>query len=105
MKFGSKFTFLAGLGLGYYLGTGAGPERREQIDKLLQRVEENPQVKKVSQTLRRNASDVADAASQRVGTVVDAAGQKVADTVDSAGDKVEGTVAPEGGSGGTSTYN
>jgi hypothetical protein len=105
MKFGSKFSFLAGLGLGYYLGTGAGPERREQLDRMLRRVEENPQVKRVSDTLRRNAGDVADAASERVERTVEAAGQRVADTVDSVGDKVEGAVGPDGGAGGTSTYN
>jgi hypothetical protein len=102
MRFGSKFNFLIGLGVGYYLGTGAGPERREQLDRVLRRVEENPQVKKVRDTVRRNASDVADAASERVERTVDAAGQKVADAVDTVGDKVEGTVGPEGG---TSAYN
>jgi tripartite-type tricarboxylate transporter receptor subunit TctC len=102
MRFGSKFSFLAGMGVGYYLGTGAGPERREQLDKVLRRVEENPQVKKVRDTVRRNAGDVADAAGERVERTVDAAGQRVADVVDTAGDKVEDAVAPDGG---TSTYN
>jgi uncharacterized protein YjbJ (UPF0337 family) len=98
MRFGSKFSFLTGLGIGYYLGTGAGPERREQLDRVLQRVEENPQVKKVRDTVRRNAGDVADAASERVERTMDAAGQKVAEAVDAAGDKAEGAVAPESGS-------
>jgi hypothetical protein len=106
MRFGSKFSFLAGLGVGYYLGTGAGPERREQLDRVLQRFEDNPQVQRVTSTLRRNVNDVAEAASDRVGRTVDAAGQRVADVVDTAGDKVEGAVSPESGSTtGSSTYN
>jgi tripartite-type tricarboxylate transporter receptor subunit TctC len=105
MRIGSKFNFLAGLAVGYYLGTGADPERREQLDRALRRVEENPQVKKVRDTVRRNAGEVADAASERVERTVDAAGQRVADTVDTVGDKVEGTVAPDGGAGGASNYN
>jgi hypothetical protein len=95
-----KFSFFAGLAVGYYLGTGAGPERREQIDRLIRRVEENPQVKRVRDTVRRNADDVAQAAGERVASTVDTAGQRVASTVDSVGDKVEDTVAPDGG-----TYN
>lgn len=103
MRFGSKFSFLAGLAVGYYFGTGAGPERREQLDRVLHKVEENPQVQRLRKTVRRNAEEVADAAGQRVEQTMDAAGRKVADTVDQVGDKVEGAVSPDNGATTTSS--
>ena len=106
MRLGSKLSFLAGLGVGYYLGTGAGPERREQLDRYLRKIEDNPQVARITSTVRRNATEVADAATERVGRTVDLAGQKVAETVDAVGEKVEGVVGPEGTTTSTtSAYN
>jgi hypothetical protein len=108
MRLGSKLSFLVGLGAGYYLGTGAGPERREQLDRYLRKIEDNPQVARLTSTVRKNVHEVADAASDRVGRTVDAAGQKVAETVDAVGDKVEGVVSPEDtttSTSGTSAYN
>ena len=107
MRFGSKLSFLVGLGVGYYVGTGAGPERREQLDRLLRKIEDNPQISRVTSTVRKNVSDVADAAGQRVERTMDAAGQRVASTVDAVGDKVEGVVGPDGSSTSSTTtaYN
>jgi hypothetical protein len=92
LRLRSKFVFLAGFGLGYYLGTGAGEERRRQIDDLLHKVEENPTVNKLARTVRRNADEVAGVVSERVAQGVDAAGDRVADAADHAGDALASSI-------------
>jgi hypothetical protein len=93
LRLRSKFVFLAGFGLGYYLGTGAGQERRRQIDDLLHRVEDNPTVNKLARTIRRNADEVAGVVSDRMAQGVDAAGDRVAEAADHAGDALAGSIS------------
>jgi hypothetical protein len=93
LRFRSKFVFLAGFGLGYYLGTGAGEERRRQIDDLLHKVEDNPTVNKLARTVRRNADEVAGVVSERMAQGVDAAGDRVAEAADHAGDALTGSIS------------
>jgi hypothetical protein len=93
LRLRSKFVFLAGFGLGYYLGTGAGQERRRQIDDLLHRVEDNPTVNKLARTIRRNADEVAGVVSDRMAQGVDAAGDRVSEAADHAGDALAGSIS------------
>jgi hypothetical protein len=93
LRLRSKFVFLAGFGLGYYLGTGAGQERRRQIDDLLHKVEDNPTVSKLARTVRRNADEVAGVVSDRMAQGVDAAGDRVAEAADHAGDALTGSIS------------
>jgi hypothetical protein len=93
LRLRSKFVFLAGFGLGYYLGTGAGPERRRQIDDLVHKVEDNPTVNKLARTIRRNGDEVAGVVSDRVAQGVDAAGDRVAEAADHAGDSLAGSIS------------
>jgi hypothetical protein len=53
---GFKLGAIAGLAVGYYLGTHAGPERREQVDRFLA-------------MLRR--SDLGETAAEKARAVID----------------------------------
>jgi hypothetical protein len=99
LRIRSKLVFLAGFGLGYYFGTGAGEDRRRQLDDMLHKVEENPTVNKLRSTVRRNVDEVASTVSGKVADTVDAAGDRVSDAVDSTGDRVSASVAPDGTTG------
>jgi uncharacterized protein YjbJ (UPF0337 family) len=73
-----KVTFLAGLALGYVLGTRAGRERYEQLRKTVRDLSQTPAV----QTATRNAKQAAGSAA---GRAADAVAGKV-------GDKLPGAV-------------
>ncbi|UQA95520.1 YtxH domain-containing protein [Streptomyces halobius] len=66
-----RLTFIAGLGIGYVLGTRAGRERYEQLRKSAQRVAQNPTVRNsvetVSLTGREAAARAFDKVSAKVG--------------------------------------
>ena len=59
---------LVGFGAGYYLGTAAGRERHEQINKMVRKVKR---------------SDVYDTATDKAKAVVDLASERAKDLVDS----------------------
>jgi hypothetical protein len=67
-----KVTFLAGLALGYVLGTRAGRERYEQLRKAARDLSQTPAV----QSATRNAKQAAGSAA---GRAADAAAGKVGD--------------------------
>ncbi|TJZ55693.1 YtxH domain-containing protein [Streptomyces piniterrae] len=66
-----RLTFIAGLAVGYVLGTRAGRERYEQLRKSAQRVAQNPTVRNsvesVSLTGREAATKAFGAVSAKVG--------------------------------------
>jgi hypothetical protein len=45
-----RLTFVAGMALGYVLGTRAGRERYEQLKKAAQRITQNPAVRNTAET-------------------------------------------------------
>ncbi|MDH6215513.1 YtxH domain-containing protein [Streptomyces pseudovenezuelae] len=77
-----KLTFVAGLTLGYVLGTRAGRERYEQLMKSARQVAQNPAV-------RNTAESAAQQGRQFAGKAYHAVSEKVGDRVpDSVADRV-----------------
>ncbi|MFD5893948.1 YtxH domain-containing protein [Streptomyces sp. NPDC060366] len=74
-----RLTFIAGLAVGYVLGTRAGRERYEQLKKSASRISQNPAV--------RNAAETAALSSREY------AGKAYHSVSDKVGDKVPGSVA------------
>lgn len=72
-----RILFIAGLGVGYVLGTRAGRERYEQISAVAGRLWGSPAVQKqvehVEEFVRDKAPDVAEFAGETVKKVVGAA--------------------------------
>lgn len=62
-----RVVFVAGLAVGYVLGSRAGRERYEQIKRLAQRVADNPKVQEAAGLVGARASRVASIAKDRVG--------------------------------------
>ncbi|WP_129309313.1 YtxH domain-containing protein [Streptomyces sp. L2] len=69
-----RLTFLAGLALGYVLGTRAGRERYEQLKKSAQRIAENPAVRNTAETAAQQGRQYA---SKAFHTVSDKVGDRV----------------------------
>jgi hypothetical protein len=65
-----RFGFLTGAAVGYVLGTRAGRERYEQIQRLSRRVAENPTVQEAAGIMRARAGELADTARHKVGDKV-----------------------------------
>ncbi|MEV6653853.1 YtxH domain-containing protein [Streptomyces sp. NPDC051219] len=74
-----RLTFVAGLALGYVLGTRAGRERYEQLKKSARQISQNPAV--------RNAAEAAAQSSREV------AGKAFATVSDKVGDRMPESVA------------
>lgn len=77
-----RLTFVAGLALGYVLGTRAGRERYEQLKKSARRIAQNPAVRNTAETAALQGREVAGKAyhvvSGKVGDhVPDSVTQKV----------------------------
>ncbi|KAB1146277.1 YtxH domain-containing protein [Streptomyces luteolifulvus] len=77
-----RLTFVAGLALGYVLGTKAGRERYEQLMKSARQVAQNPAVRNTAETAaqqsRQFAGKAYHAVSDRVGDhVPDSVAQRV----------------------------
>jgi hypothetical protein len=66
-----RLTFIAGLALGYVLGTRAGRERYEQLRKSARQVAQNPAVRNTAETAaqqgRQFAGKAYHAVSEKVG--------------------------------------
>ncbi|MCX4969135.1 YtxH domain-containing protein [Streptomyces sp. NPDC079020] len=77
-----RLTFIAGLALGYVLGTRAGRERYEQLKKSARQFAENPAVRNAAESAASSGRDFAGKAyhsvSEKVGDKVPAS---VADRV------------------------
>ena len=84
-----KMTLLAGVAVGYVLGSRAGRERYEQIKSGATRLAQNPKVQSA-------AGKAQETVSQQAAVVADAAKDKVTDAASTAADKVrrEASVQP-----------
>jgi hypothetical protein len=67
-----RLTFIAGLALGYVIGTRAGRERYEQMKKSARQFAENPAVRNTAESAARSGRDLADRACHVVGEKVPA---------------------------------
>ncbi|MFD4029200.1 YtxH domain-containing protein [Streptomyces sp. NPDC058637] len=69
-----RLTFIAGVALGYVLGTRAGRERYEQLKKSAQRLSENPAVRNAAESAAQGGREFAGKAyhsvSEKVGDKV-----------------------------------
>ena len=73
-----RLTFVAGLALGYVLGTRAGRERYEQLKKSARQVAQNPAVRNTAETAAQQGREIAGKAFHTVGEKV---GDHVPDSV------------------------
>ncbi|MFC9929547.1 YtxH domain-containing protein [Streptomyces sp. NPDC127190] len=73
-----RLTFVAGLALGYVLGTRAGRERYEQLKKSAQRIAQNPAVRNTAETAAHQGRQYAGKAFHTVSHKV---GDRVPETV------------------------
>ncbi|MER6059884.1 MULTISPECIES: YtxH domain-containing protein [unclassified Streptomyces] len=73
-----RLTFVAGLALGYVLGTRAGRERYEQLKKSARRIAQNPAVRNTAETAAQQGRQYAGKAFH---TVSDRVGDRVPETV------------------------
>ncbi|MFF8911743.1 YtxH domain-containing protein [Streptomyces sp. NPDC015032] len=67
-----RLTFIAGLALGYVIGTRAGRERYEQMKKSARRFAENPAVRNTAESAAQSGRDLAGRACHTVGEKVGA---------------------------------
>ncbi|MFF2960907.1 MULTISPECIES: YtxH domain-containing protein [unclassified Streptomyces] len=79
-----RLTFIAGLALGYVIGTRAGRERYEQMKKSARRFAENPAVRNTAESAAQSGRDLAGRACHAVGEKMPAS---VADRVRSLRDR------------------
>lgn len=73
-----RLTFVAGLALGYVLGTRAGRESYEQIKKSVREVSQNPAVRNTVEFAAQQGREVAGKALH---TVSEKAGDRLPDSV------------------------
>ncbi|MFF2325841.1 MULTISPECIES: YtxH domain-containing protein [unclassified Streptomyces] len=73
-----RLTFIAGLALGYVIGTRAGRERYEQLKKSARQFAQNPAVRNTAESAAQSGRDLAGKAYHAVGDKVPAS---VADRV------------------------
>ncbi|MFI9718424.1 YtxH domain-containing protein [Streptomyces sp. NPDC052396] len=62
-----RLTFIAGLAVGYVLGTRAGRERYEELRKGAQRIAQNPAVRNTAESAAQNARALAGRGLDRLG--------------------------------------
>ncbi|GGV77688.1 hypothetical protein GCM10015535_11340 [Streptomyces gelaticus] len=71
-----RLTFIAGLALGYVIGTRAGRERYEQLKKSARQFAQNPAVRNTAESAAQSGRDLAGkayhAVSEKVGEKVPA---------------------------------
>ncbi|MFD5189403.1 YtxH domain-containing protein [Streptomyces sp. NPDC058357] len=86
-----RLTFIAGLALGYVIGTRAGRERYEQLKKSARQFAQNPAVRNTAESAAQSGRDLAGkayhAVSEKVGEKVPA---PVADRVRSLRERTRG---------------
>ncbi|MFJ3878202.1 YtxH domain-containing protein [Streptomyces sp. NPDC090077] len=87
-----KVTFLAGVALGYVVGTAAGRERYEEMKKSARRLAQNPAVRNAAETAGHTGRQFAGKAFAAVGDKVgDAVPASVAKHVRSLRDRGQGS--------------
>ncbi|MFG2222101.1 YtxH domain-containing protein [Streptomyces sp. NPDC050161] len=65
-----RLTFIAGLAVGYVLGTRAGRERYEQLRKGARRISQNPAVRNTAESAAMGGREAASKAFDRVSAKV-----------------------------------
>ncbi|MEV7283838.1 YtxH domain-containing protein [Streptomyces sp. NPDC093252] len=89
-----KLMFVAGLAVGYVLGTRAGRERYEQLKKSARQIAENPAVRNTAETAAQQGREFA-------GKAYHAVSEKVGDRMpDSVADRVRSLRERTAGGGG-----
>lgn len=63
----ARMMFMAGAAIGYVFGTKAGRERYEQIKRMSQQVQDNPNVQEAAGRLRAKGEEFAGAARGKAG--------------------------------------
>jgi aspartate/methionine/tyrosine aminotransferase len=81
---GSKAIFLAGLAVGFIVGTRAGRERYEQMKKAAQTAVQSPPVQKATRAAGTKATELTKAAKDKAATQV----PKLTETAKSGASKV-----------------
>lgn len=76
-----KLGLITGIAAGYWLGTRNDEERRAELDRLVERITNDPRVERLRETASRNATHVADAVSDRLTGTVDDLGERAEDAV------------------------
>ncbi|MFD3513951.1 YtxH domain-containing protein [Streptomyces sp. NPDC058657] len=76
-----RLTFVAGLALGYVLGTRAGRERYEQIRKSARRISQNPAVRNTAESAAQSGREFAGKALHTVTEKMGDVGDRVPDSV------------------------
>ena len=72
-----RIVFIVGLAVGYVLGTRAGRERYEQLQKMARQVRDNPSVQQAAGALQAQATTYAKSAQGKLATGAGAAKAKV----------------------------
>jgi len=73
-----RLTFVAGLAVGFVIGTRAGRERYEQLCRAAKRFAENPAVRNAAEATTRSGRE---AASKAAGVVTERVGHKLPESV------------------------
>jgi len=80
-----RFTFLAGLAVGFVIGARAGRERYEQLKKLAAKAKDSPAMQQAAGAAQAQAANLAraakDQAAQRVPQLTEKAKSKVGDRI------------------------
>ena len=76
-----RIVFLAGLGIGFVIGTRAGRERYEQMRRLARKVADNPSVQQAAGVLQAQAAGYAKTAGGKVADGAGAARAKAAEAI------------------------
>jgi hypothetical protein len=87
-----RVVFLAGLGIGFIIGTRAGRERYEQMRRMARKVADNPSVQQAAGVLQAQAAGFAKTAG---GKVADRAGAARAKATEAIHERVPGKRAAE----------
>jgi hypothetical protein len=106
-----RFTFVAGLAVGFVAGTRAGRERYDQMVKFARTTAENPTVQQAAGALQAQATSLFSAAAKKVGSGLQDAPHLAQSAAQSVGEHVtalrhrnghrngHGNAASNGGSG------
>jgi hypothetical protein len=73
-----KLGLLAGVGIGYWLGTRTSEQQRRDVERLVQRVRSEPHLAQVREAVARTVGHTADAATERVVDLTEGVGERVA---------------------------
>ena len=95
----ARITFLAGLAVGFVLGTRAGRERYEQMVKLARKATENPTVRQTARTAGAKAAELSKAAGQKAAERM----PKIAETAKASASKVRDRIPGRNSANGDNT--